>query len=103
MATIWTDEDCVESVDGVGFLVEVAPEGRDGRYQLRERPPHTNQSHEPRLHGWCGTTDNVAIFGRGLARVSRVTKNGRVQLSSVPATPELLEQLGYPELASQAG
>ena len=88
------------TVGQVGFLVLVSPEQRADRYDLRDSPPHTNQSHEPRLNGWCGTTDNVAVYGRGMARVVRVARNGRALV--VPLEGEdlraALDTLGYPEL-----
>jgi hypothetical protein len=97
---IWCDEDDLEVAGSqVGFLVRVVHENeRHVRYVLKARPPHTNQSHEPRLRGWCGTSDNIARYGCGLARVSRVTGNGRAQLVRVEPTPEILESLGYPGL-----
>jgi hypothetical protein len=97
---IWCDEDDVEVVGSqVGFLVRVVRENeRSERHVLKARPAHTNRSHEPRLHGWCGTDDNIARYGCGLARVSRVAGNGRAQLVRVEPTTEILESLGYPGL-----
>jgi hypothetical protein len=101
MATIWTDSDNVETTGSdVGFLVlrSNALRGAES-WHLQERPAHTNQSRVPRLRGWCGTYNDTATHARGLARISRVAGNGRIQLVPVPATAELLEQLGYPDLA----
>jgi hypothetical protein len=82
------------------FLVEVYHEnnGRTVHY-LDRRPPHTNQSFKPQLNGWCGTTNNVARYGRGLAKIVRRAKNGRVLVVPVEPTREVLETLGYPDLA----
>lgn len=100
---LWIDSDSAETERGdAGFLVRVANEnqGNAEHYQLRARPAHTNQSHAPRLRGWCGTTNNVAVFAEGLARIVRTTANGRAMLAHVPQAEEAaeLERLGYPEL-----
>ncbi len=83
----------------LAFLVERFNENT-GRttYYLSRRPPHTNRSNEPRLNGWCGTTNNIAKYGRGLAKIVRRAKNGRAMLVPVAPTAEALEELGYPEL-----
>lgn len=101
-SAIWCDEQDVAVVGAqVGFLVEVVRHNqRTRKYVLQPRPCHTNRSHEPRLTGWCGETDNVSRYASGLARISRVAANGRIQLVRVKATPEILESLGYPELVS---
>jgi hypothetical protein len=101
MTAIWTDERMVSDnlCDGIGFLVQREPEGKAARYSLSGTPAHTNQSREPRLFGWCGTTDNTAVYACGLATVAKKANNGRVLLKRVEATPELLEALGYPDIA----
>jgi hypothetical protein len=88
------------SVGDIGFLVEVCPEQRADYCVLQDRPAYTNQSHEPRLYGWCGTTNNVARFGQGVARVIRCAKNGRacVQALEGAELTAALEELGFPEL-----
>ena len=103
MAT-WTDHYRADysPVGTVGFLARVQDQnhGCAEVYTLTQRPRRTNQSHEPRLNGWCGTTNNVAVFAEGMARVARVTKNERCLL--VALSPEeqeaALERLGYPGL-----
>lgn len=89
------------SVGEVGFLIECVPEGRATRYHLNDRPPYTNLSHEPRLHGWCGTTDNVARYGHGMARVTRVARNGRALVVPLHGQElvRALEDAGFPGLA----
>lgn len=96
----WIDTtDCEVNEGDVGFLVEVQDQNNASeRWSLRERPAHTNQSHEPRLTGWCGTTNNRAVFAHGLARIAKTNSNGRVKVEGVDATEELLDGLGYPEL-----
>lgn len=85
----------------VGFLVEVSPQGRASRWELRSHPAHTNRSHEPRLHGWCGETNNVNVDAHGMARVTRIARNGRALV--VPIVGQeltaALAECGYPELA----
>jgi hypothetical protein len=85
--------------DEPAFLIESFNEntGRSVHY-LSRIPAHTNQSCEPRLNGWCGTTDNRAEYARGLAKIVRYAKNGRAMLVPVEPTAEVLEELGYPEL-----
>jgi hypothetical protein len=100
---VWTDSDYIETTGAsVGFLVRFDNVLRGTeRYALRLLPAHTNQSNEPRLHGWCGTYNDIETHACGLARVSRVAGNGRVLLVPVEATAELLESMGYPELAGE--
>ena len=89
----WTEE----FVSGQsGFLVSVG-----GRLELRDRPAHTNSSHEPRLRGWCGSWNNVDTDALGLAVVTRVAKNGRAQVRTLQGEDEAkaLEALGWPDLA----
>jgi hypothetical protein len=103
MTAIWINEEHVDySIkDGdVAFLIERVREapGMPSTHVLRGRPAHTNSSHEPRLWGWCGTTDNVAVYAQGLAKIVRRAKNGRCLLARVTPTEALLEELGYPNL-----
>ena len=105
--SIWIDEDNCElnyngdDVGDAGFLVCRTSEHGVETYSLRRRPAHTNSSHEPRLDGWCGSWNNVSTDACGLARVARQAKNGRLCLAKVTPTPELLEELGYPELCDE--
>ena len=97
---IWTDEDRVFSTTEIGFLVRKHFDlQRRDVWVLSDRPAHTNQSHQPRLYGWCGTTDDISVNAEGLGRVVRVAKNGRARLVRVDVTPAALEALGYPELS----
>lgn len=98
----WIDGETL-SVGTIGFLVEITQNNYGGatRYGLYDRPCHTNQSHEPRLTGWCGETNNVSRTAQGLARVVRAANNGRVAI--VPVTGQegsdwLANVAGYPEL-----
>lgn len=99
---MWLGPDDTFRLGQVGFLVETIDVMRGtARHELRSLPAHTNQSHEPRLTGWCGTYNDVATYGRGMARVARLAGNGRA-LVEVLTGNELraaLERLGYPELA----
>jgi hypothetical protein len=97
----WIDGEGL-SVGDIGFLVETHNVDHDATsYGLYQRPCHTNQSHEPRLTGWCGATNNTSRHATGLARVVKVALNGRVQI--VPVTGAegaawLSDVAGYPEL-----
>lgn len=103
MATKWIGPDySMKAIGDVGFLVDISnPFRGSARYELRDIPPHTNQSYEPRLHGWCGTWNDTATHGCGMARVERVAKNGRVLVRILEGDQlfAALEDLGYPELA----
>ncbi len=106
MTTRWIgDESTTYTVGETEFLIERSDTMRRGRDSLglSNRPAHTNQSHKPRLYGWCGTTDDVAVYARGVWRVTKIAKNGRAQVEKLTG-PELataLETLGYPELAAE--
>jgi hypothetical protein len=93
------------NVGDVGFLVNTYHETKQwDTHRLRQHPPKTNQSFQPRLYGWCGTTNGVACYGMGLAQVVKVAKNGRAyvkHLSAEEATKLLNDELGYPELVDQ--
>lgn len=97
---IWIDEyNCDINDDEIGFLICVSNHNTGAEhYRLDGRPAHTNCSHEPRLSGWCGTTDNRHVEACGLARVTRRTQNQRCCLARVEPTAEVLEGLGYPDL-----
>lgn len=89
-------------VGSVHFLIEISKDGSYTRHELRDTPPYTNQSQQPMLNGWCGSFNNVSTYGRGLAKVVRVARNGRVLVSSVDRDTDeaqaVLEELGYPDL-----
>lgn len=70
------------------------------RFSLENRPPYTNKSGEPRLMGWCGTTNDISVTGCGMAKVVRVAGNGRalVQILEGQDLKDALDELGYPEL-----
>lgn len=109
MARYWgNDEQGQHRVGDVGFLVEVDHEMRDQgpqAYSLYDRPAHTNQSHMPRLEGWCGTTNGRIVYAHGLAKVVRALPNGRVQYEQLTDPTEIataLDSLGYPDLTPVA-
>lgn len=33
--------------------------------EIRTAPAKTNLSHEPRVQGWCGTSDGISVFAHG--------------------------------------
>lgn len=101
MKTVWIGPDDTLVVGQAGFLIERSNVMQGWRrHSLESLPAHTNQSRRPRLHGWCGTTNDVATYAHGMARVVRLAGNGRA-LVEVLAGDELrqaLPELGYPEL-----
>jgi hypothetical protein len=98
MSTWINEHDTDLEVSEVGFLVLTSPQGRTARYSLWTTPAHTNLSGEPRLTGWCGNTNNTSVDAYGLAKVTKVARNGRRRIATVEPTKGLLEELGYPEL-----
>lgn len=99
----WIGDKCTRyNVGQVGFLLEShnINGGNTPSYYLSDHPGHTNMSHEPRLSGWLGTTDNVYGCAHGLARVTRVARNGRALVVALTEQEQeaVLEELGYPEL-----
>lgn len=97
----WMDGDSQHGIGDVGFIVEIHNTNNGGeRFRLDDVPPHTNRSNEPTLEGWCGETDNVSIYGRGMGKVVRIARNGRMLVETLAGTEltAALETLGYPEL-----
>lgn len=102
----WIDcEEYSTKIGTTGYLVETfnTSNGRTS-FSLHERPLRTNQSHKPRLRGWCGETNNRSQYARGVWRVSRMNATGtRAQI--VPLSDSelaaFLEGDGYPELIPQ--
>lgn len=101
MTTMWIGPDETLSVGDKGFLIEHSNyTQRWERYELRDVPAHTNQSHKPKLHGWCGSWNNTATYGRGVWEVVRVAKNGRAFIKELEGDEmqAVLDDLGYPDL-----
>lgn len=101
MTHLWINGDDYHMVEGnIGFLVFVVPQTGEDHYVLREHPALANQSREPRLTGWLGTTDNVARYGQGLARITEISLGGRFRVERLNAedTDAALKELGHPEL-----
>lgn len=95
-----------ERVGDMYYVTDVTSyrNGCSSRYSLSNRPSHTNQSREPRLHGWCGETNNVNRSAIGVWEVVRVAKNGRIQIKEVTDADRIrayLDETGYPHLADE--
>ena len=60
-----------EKPGAIGFLVERFYSNWGGTTitTLEPLPARTNVSHEPRLRGWCGETNNVSVDAVGLGVV----------------------------------
>jgi hypothetical protein len=92
-------------VRDTGFLVRISHETNSWeRYELRDTPAMTNQPREPRLHGWCGTTNNISATACGMVRVTRMARNGRALVQEIEGQElaEALEDLGYPDLYEES-
>ena len=101
---MWIDGDewgCDVAVGERYFLIETTHynHGSMTTYALSDRPAYTNQTGEPRLHGWCGTTDNRSVSAEGMVEVVCIAKNGRIKIRQIAPTLEVLEKFGHPELA----
>ena len=103
MTSMWIGPDETLTVGQIGFLVEKRQilKGWE-RQELRDVPAHTNVSNQPRLHGWCGTYNDLSTHARGMVRVERVVSNGRAYVRELEGAElaAALDGLGYPELAS---
>jgi hypothetical protein len=97
----WIDcNDYDTKIGTIGYLVETHHE-RSVSLSLRDRPLRTNQSHVPRLAGWCGETDNRSRYARGVWRVERTNAAGdRAKIVPIVGAElaAFLEADGYPEL-----
>jgi hypothetical protein len=104
--TIWIDNpDTIYAEGMTGFLIYRHDESNSvhSRY-ISAVPARTNRSREAKLHGWCGTTNNIAIYAEGMARIEAInTKTGRAKVTSLSndETRVALEAAGYPELISE--
>lgn len=72
---------------GTYYLLLRSPQQGDDSYHLRREPGRTNSSHETRLHGWLGTTNNVAWYAEGCVRVN---EDGRIKKCADDAPEEEL-------------
>lgn len=97
----WIDSDSYENKIGdLRYLVETlnTSNGRTS-WSLYERPLRTNQSHQPRLNGWCGETDNRSRYARGVVRVMALNAAGdRCRIAQVTGDElqAFLERDGFP-------
>jgi hypothetical protein len=88
----------------VGFLIELVQTTRNStRFELRDLPAYTNQSHQPRLYGWCGTTNDISCHAAGMAKVIRLARNGRALVQQIEGDElaAALDDLGFPELTPE--
>lgn len=89
------------TVGDVGFLISITDTSNGSeRVVLRDNPARTNRTHEPKLVGWCGETNNRSVEAKGMARVTRVTSNGRVLVEPIDGADlqRALDASGYPDL-----
>jgi len=90
----------------VGFLVERKNPYRSQKMPVRtlsDSPARTNLGGKSLLTGWCGETDNVSTYARGVAQVIAVYANGRARVRTLHGKKlvEALNRLGWPELEEQ--
>ena len=96
--------DCDMRVGDVGFLVETLDTSSGvTTWSMRDVPPRTNHSCEPRLTGWCGETNNRSSYARGMARVVRIAyayggRRAMVRRLSGAELAAALGQVGHPGL-----
>ena len=104
--TMWIDTDEINTgampKGSPGFLVEISPQGKATRYNLRDTPAKTNRSCEAKLRGWCGSTNNVNVWAYGIWKPVKTSLNGmRTLIQEVTDRAELeqfLEAVGWSEL-----
>lgn len=101
---MWIDSDDV-SVGDVRFLVETLNTSNGvTTWSLRDAPLRTNQSHEPRLSGWCGETNNRSHYARGMVIVTKVARKydafnrACVRAAKAAERADALLSCGYPDL-----
>jgi hypothetical protein len=70
MAFWATENEGTLAVGDVGFVVERSHEGVDVT-QVWKLPARTNMSHEAKLRGYCGETNNIVITARGACEILR--------------------------------
>jgi hypothetical protein len=96
-------DDITTSIEGQpGFLVEISPEGKATRYQLRDDPARQNRSGKAVLTGWCGSTNNVSVNAMGVWKPVRTSPKGqRTQIARITDEKEIaefLDTVGWPGL-----
>lgn len=104
MAEKWIDEQEGYDEGNEGFLIRFSNENAGSeRFTLRDTPAHTNQSNKPRLHGWCGSYNNVSTSAEGAWVVIRKAKNGRTLIRELDEgeLQLFLEAMGYPDLTAE--
>lgn len=101
---MWIDGEHL-SIGDAGFLVEISNYVKGStRHELRDRPPTTNESRQPRPLGWCGTFNDTATHGCGIWRVIDTRPNGRAKLEEITARAEIeafLDAVGFPDLIDE--
>jgi hypothetical protein len=99
---LWIDADYDTQAGQIGFLIEREHNLQGWRkLHISDVPAHGNMDHRPHLNGWCGTTNDVAVYAHGMARVVKISKNGnRAYVHRLFGTDlsSALEEAGYPEL-----
>ena len=101
---MWINTDSIAiSIEGQpGFLVEIYPQGKAIRYQLRDEPACQNISGIAKLTGWCGETNNVSVIARGIWKPIKRSPSGLRTFIERITEPEkiaaYLEAVGYPDL-----
>jgi len=73
------------------LLQRVDTRSGEERWLLSTDPGRTNMSHETRLSGWLGTTNDIAMYARGHVRVSR-DASGRTRFARIAAEDARVEE-----------
>lgn len=88
----------------VGYLVSKAHTLKGWEtYELRDEPARTNSSRQPKLHGWCGSYNDVSTVAHGIAKVVKVNKAETrayvtILADDAPEAEALKQETGYPDL-----
>jgi hypothetical protein len=91
------------NVGDKGFLVSQTNRFGVETNTLNETPAHTNGSYEPRLFGWCGTYNDTATYGDGLAVITKIYTVDRARGKKLYGKEALrvLRELGRLDLRNQ--
>lgn len=105
---IWIDHINLDTNIGemqCGFLGTVSRLNGAEYAFLSLHPCRTNMSHRARAFGWCGTTNDSALYADGIWRVQRINyESERVLLERVTSDFEIsnfLADVGWLELGGE--
>ena len=96
---IWMENEVYCVCGAVGFVTSTTGEAW---FRLQHHPARNGLL--PVLVGRGSDADGYSVYARGVGRVTRVARNGRIQVTMLRGTDlsAALEALGYPDLIPPA-